>query len=36
MQEDDRCSLAGLLEIESDIVSGDGIGHFEFPPLGLK
>src|ERR1700712_982682 len=32
MQEDDRCSLAGLLEIEPYIVAGDGIGHFEFPP----
>ena len=25
--------LPGLLEIEADIVAGDGVGHFEFPSV---
>jgi hypothetical protein len=30
VQEDDRCSAAGLFEIEADFVVGDGIGHLLF------
>jgi hypothetical protein len=30
MQEDDGCSGSGFLEIEADIIAGDGIGHLTF------
>ncbi len=30
VQEDDRRSLARLLEIEADVIAGYGIGHLQF------
>src|ERR1700687_794053 len=34
VQENDRRSLAYFLEIETDIVAGDGIGHLLFLLMG--
>src|SRR6266404_4733311 len=34
VQEDNGCSLAYFLEIEPDIVAGDGIGHSLFLLMG--
>src|SRR5882724_3161775 len=36
VQEDDRRSLACLLEIKADIVARYGVGHFDVPSSGIR
>jgi hypothetical protein len=34
MQENNRCPASRFLEIETDIIAGDGIGHLTHPLVG--